>query len=105
MEATVIIALLALLVSVASTVYKVGRDSKGKTPADDGKLDQIIKSIDGLNDKMDKMSEWQQSVAAIHASHSEQIKTLFERVGRVEDSTEERKKILQVLGKLLDRKD
>ena len=56
-----------------------------------------------MSKKIDKIADWQREAAGIHASHSEQIKTLFNRVGNLESRMEDRQVINEALKKILER--
>ena len=67
------------------------------------KIDQIIANIQDMSKKIDKIADWQREAAGIHASHSEQIKTLFNRIGNLESRMEDRQVINEALKKMLER--
>lgn len=104
MEAAVLIAALALGVSAVGFFYKIGRDTGAPPPPSD-KLDQVLAGNQTINKKLDAIAEWQREAASIHASHGEQIKTLFNRLETVEHRMEDRKLILQALTRILEKKD
>lgn len=93
----------ALIVSAVAFFYGVGRDTKDKGPPDDSKIDQLITTTTDMSRKLDNIAEWQREAAGIHASHSEQIKTLFNRVERVEHRMEDREVMTAALQKILER--
>ena len=105
MDASILIAAGALGLSAIGFFYNLGRDTKGKTEQepDDDKLDRIYKTTEDINKKLDEIAKWQRDAASIHASHSEQIKTLFNRVERVEHRMEDREVMTQALQKILER--
>ena len=112
MTATVLIAALALGVSLVSLAYKFGRDTKCNPPPTEGggKLDQIYDRLMEVCDKVDKIAEWQREATSTHAKQGEQIKTLFEqikstnlRLDRVESRMEDREVITKTLQKILER--
>ena len=98
MDASILIAAGALGLSAIGFFYNLGRDTKGKAEEepDDDKLDQIYKTTEAINKKLDEIAKWQMEAASIHSSHSEQIKTLFNRVN---DQTI----IMKALEKILER--
>lgn len=103
------ISLLAMLIAAIGFFYRIGRDSRDNNNRI-GKLDQLVDSTNKINDKLDKIADWQREAASIHSSHSEQIKTLFNRVGRVEESVdslgkrmEDRSAMIIALQKILER--
>ena len=105
MDASILIAAGALGLSAIGFFYNLGRDTKGKSEQapDDDKLDQIYKTTESINKKLDEIAKWQRDAASIHASHGEQIKTLFNRVERVENRMEDREVMTQALQKILER--
>lgn len=111
MDVSVLIAAFALGVSAIGFFYKLGRDTKANHSESEGKsneskeskLDQIYKSTEKINDKLDEIAKWQQKAAEIHASHEERIKTLFNRVERVESRMEDREVMTDALKKILER--
>lgn len=105
MDASILIAACAFGLSAIGFFYNLGRDTKGENAQDldDEKLDQIYKITESINKKLDEIARWQQEVAAVHASHSEQIKTLFNRVERVEKRMEDREVMTQTLQKILEK--
>lgn len=92
MDASILIAACALGLSVIGFFYNLGRDTRERAAhaPEDEKLDQIYKTTESINQKLDEIARWQQEAAGIHASHSEQLKTLFNRVERVEHRLEDR---------------
>ena len=105
MDASILIAAGALGLSAVGFFYNLGRDTKGKSEQepDDDKLDQIYKTTEYINKKVDEIAKWQREAAGIHASHGEQIKTLFNRVERVENRMEDREVMTKSLQKILER--
>lgn len=105
MEPAVLIAALALGVSAIGFFYKIGQDTRGKSSCENGedKLDQIYRTTETINKKLDDIAEWQRKAAEIHASHEERIKTLFNRVERVEKRMEDREVMTAALQKILER--
>lgn len=105
MDASILIAAGALGLSAIGFFYNLGRDTKSKPEQepDDDKLDQIYKTTESINKKLDEIAKWQREAAGIHASHSEQIKTLFNRVERVENRMEDREVMTQALQKILEK--
>lgn len=103
MEPAVLIAALALGVSVIGFFYKLGQDTKDKgRESDGGKLDQIYDRIEDIGGKVDKIIEWQQTAHGIHESHKEQLKTLFRRVENLESRMEDREVMNTALQKILE---
>ena len=105
MDTSILIAAGALGLSAIGFFYNLGRDTKGKTEQepDDDKLDQIYKTTESINKKLDEIAKWQRDAAGIHASHGEQIKTLFNRVQVVENRMEDREVMTKSLQKILER--
>ena len=104
MDYTVIISVASLCLAAVAFFYGVGRDTKSKDPTpDDSKIDQLIATTTDMSHKLDKIAEWQRDAAGIHASHSEQIKTLFNRVGNLESRMEDRQVINAAIQKILER--
>lgn len=102
MDYTIIVSVAAVVLSAVSLFYGIGRDSK-PDPQKDSKIDQLIATTTDMSHKLDKIAEWQQTAAGIHASHSEQIKTLFNRIGNLENRMEDRQVINTALQKILER--
>lgn len=102
MDYTVIISVASLCLAAVSLFYGIGRDSK-PDPQQDSKIDQLIATTTDMSHKLDKIAEWQRDAAGIHASHSEQIKTLFNRVWNLESRMEDRQVINEALKKILER--
>ena len=104
MDYTVIISVASLCLAAVAFFYGVGRDTKCKEPPpDDSKIDQIIANIQDMSKKIDKIADWQREAAGIHASHSEKIKTLFNRLENLENRMEDRQVINAALQKILER--
>lgn len=105
MDASILIAAGALGLSAIGFFYNLGRDTKGKSEQepDDDKLDRIYKTTEDINKKLDEIAKWQREAASIHASHGEQIKTLFNRVQVVENRMEDREVMTKSLQKILER--
>lgn len=110
MTPAVLISAAALILSAVGFFYKLGRDSKSRPPADDSKLDQIYKTMETMNAKLDKISEWQQDAAKIHTSHEERIKTLFSnyasldtRLTLIDRRLDDREVLNKSLEKILER--
>lgn len=93
----------ALIVSAVAFFYGVGRDTKDKGPPDDSKIDQLITTTTDMSHKLDKIADWQREAASIHASHGEQIKTLFNRVQNLESRMEDRGIMIAALQKILEK--
>ena len=102
MDYTIIVSVAAVVISAVSLFYGIGRDSK-PDPQQDSKIDQLIATATDMSQKLDKIAEWQRDAAGIHASHSEQIKTLFNRVGNLESRMEDRQVMTAALQKILER--
>lgn len=102
MDYSIIVSVIAVGVSAVSLFYGIGRDTK-PDPQQDSKIDQIIANIQDMSKKIDKIADWQREAAGIHASHSEQIKTLFNRIGNLESRMEDRQVINEALKKMLER--
>ena len=102
MDYTIIVSVFAAGLSAVSLFYAIGRDSK-PDPQQDSKIDQLIATTTDMSHKLDKIAEWQRDAAGIHASHSEQIKTLFNRVGNLESRMEDRQVINAAIQKILER--
>lgn len=105
MDASILIAAGALGLSAIGFFYNLGRDTKSKADSDPegDKLDQIYKTTESINKKLDEIAKWQRDAAGIHASHGEQIKTLFNRVQVIENRMEDREVMTQSLQKILER--
>lgn len=105
MDASLLIAAGALGLSAIGFFYNLGRDTKSQPDQepDDDKLDRIYKTTEDINKKLDEIAKWQREAASIHASHSEQIKTLFNRVQVVENRMEDREVMTKSLQKILER--
>lgn len=103
MDYGIIVSAGALIVSAVAFFYGIGRDSKDKGPPDDSKLDQLISTVTGMNQKLDNIAEWQREAAGIHASHGEKIKTLFNRVENLESRMEDRGVMIEALQKILEK--
>ncbi|OUN12138.1 hypothetical protein [Flavonifractor sp. An9] len=102
MDYSIIVSVIAVGVSAVSLFYGIGRDTK-PDPQQDGKMDQLINTTTEMSRKLDKIAEWQQTAAGIHASHSEKIKTLFNRLENLENRMEDRQVINAALQKILER--
>lgn len=102
MDYSIIVSVVAVGVSAVSFFYGIGRDTK-PDPQQDSKIDQLIATTTDMSHKLDKIAEWQRDAAGIHASHSEQIKTLFNRVGNLESRMEDRQVINAAIQKILER--
>ena len=102
MDYSIIVSVIAVGVSAVSLFYGIGRDTK-PDPQQDSKIDQLIATTTDMSHKLDKIAEWQREAAGIHASHSEQIKTLFNRVGNLESRMEDRQVINAAIQKILER--
>lgn len=102
MDYSIIVSIVAVGVSAVSLFYGIGRDTK-PDPQQDSKIDQLIATTTDMSHKLDKIAEWQRDAAGIHASHSEQIKTLFEQVKTLNARMEDRQVINAALQKILDR--
>lgn len=105
MDASLLIAAGALGLSAIGFFYNLGRDTKSKPEKepDDSKLDQIYKTIEGMDKKLDGIAQWQQDAAKIHSSHEERIKTLFTRIEHVEGQMEDRKVMITALQLILEK--
>lgn len=114
MDGSIAVAALALGVSAVSFFYKMGRDTKDTSPpspdATDARLDEIAKSVTSINGKMDKVMEWQQTAAGLHAKYAEQIESLFHRdaearsrMERIEQKLDDRSTELSVLRSILEK--
>lgn len=106
MDISILIAACALGLSAITFTYKLGRDTKSNSSAENGdesKLDQIYTMLETANKKIDKIVDWQREAAAVHEKHGEQIKTLFHRMERVEARMEDRETINAALAKILEK--
>ena len=110
MEAAVVVSISAFVLSAVGFFYKIGRDTKGEISDRDGKLDQLCKTTETINKKLDGIAEWQRKAAEIHATHEERIRTLFNemerlsgRIGNLENRMEDRKTMTDALQKILER--
>lgn len=105
MDYSILIAALALGLSAIAFFYNLGRDTKHQEKSDpeENKLDQIYDRLQEVGGKVDKIIEWQREAASIHASHGEQIKTLFNRVQNLESRMEDREVMTAALQKILER--
>lgn len=103
MDPSILISAGALGVAAISFFYNIGRDSKSGPSQDESKIDQLINTTTEMSHKLDKIAEWQREAAGIHASHSEQIKTLFNRIENLENRMEDRQIINDALRKILER--
>ena len=112
MEPAILISALALGLSAIGFFYKLGRDTQGDRGRDNGesKLDQIYRSTEVINQKLDDIAEWQREAAQIHTSHEERIKTLFsdnrrldDRMAMIEKRLEDREVLNKSLQKILER--
>lgn len=103
MDYTVIISVASLCLAAVAFFYGVGRDTKDKPPPDDSKIDQLITTTQNMSRKLDKIAEWQREATAIHASHGEQLKTLFNRVSNLENRMEDREAMTKALQKILEK--
>lgn len=102
MDYSIIVSVIAVGVSAVSLFYGIGRDSK-PDPQQDGKMDQLINTTTEMSRKLDKVAEWQREATAIHASHGEQLKTLFNRVSNLENRMEDREAMTKALQKILEK--
>lgn len=102
MDYSIIVSIVAVGVSAVSLFYGIGRDTK-PDPQQDSKIDQLIATTTDMSRKLDKIAEWQRDAAGIHASHSEQIKTLFEQVKTLNARMEDRQVMNAALQKILER--
>ncbi len=105
MEASVIVSIVAAVIAAIAFFYNVGRDS-GKGAAgdhEDTKLDQIYSRLESMDKKLDRYAEWQRKAGETHATHEEQIKTLFHRMDMVESRLEDRAVMNEALKKILER--
>ena len=103
MEYTVIIAAAALGLSAIGFFYNLGKDTKSDKKEDDTKLDQIYNRIESVDEKIDKIAEWQREATGIHESHKQQIHTLFNRMEQLESRMEDRAILNDALKKILER--
>lgn len=103
MDASILISAGALGIAAISFFYGIGRDSKSGQSQDESKIDHLINTTTEMSHKLDKIAEWQREAASIHASHGEQIKTLFNRVGNLENRMEDRETMTKALQKILER--
>lgn len=108
MDISAVVALLALGVSAIGFFYKVGRDTSKDGGAD--KMDQVLETVRTINKKLDDIADWQREAAGIHASHGEQIKTLFRKADAVEQRLdtidrrlEDRAIVNEALKKILEK--
>lgn len=102
MDYSIIVSIVAVGVSAVSLFYGIGRDTKPDHDQE-SKIDQLIATTTDMSHKLDKIAEWQRDAAGIHASHSEQIKTLFEQVKTLNARMEDRQVINAALQKILER--
>lgn len=102
MDYSIIVSVAAVGLSAVSLFYGIGRDSKPDRDQE-SKIDQLIATTTDMSHKLDKIAEWQRDAAGIHASHGEQIKTLFNRVENLENRMEDRQVINAALQKILER--
>lgn len=102
MDYSIIVSVIAVGVSAVSLFYGIGRDSK-PDPQQDSKIDQLIATTTDMSRKLDKVAEWQREATAIHASHGEQLKTLFNRVSNLENRMEDREAMTKALQKILEK--
>lgn len=102
MDYSIIVSIVAVGVSAVSLFYGIGRDTKPDHDQE-SKIDQLIATTTDMSHKLDKIAEWQRDAAGIHASHGEQIKTLFNRVGNLENRMEDRQVMTAALQKILER--
>lgn len=98
-DASVWVAVAALALSAVGFFYGMGKDNR---PFDESKLDQIVEQTKTINKKLDDIADWQREAASIHASHTEQLKTLFNRVGNLENRMEDRGIMMQAIQKILE---
>lgn len=99
-----IVSIIAVGLSAIAFFYNIGKDSGNKNPGvEDSKLDRIYSITETINKKLDDIAEWQRKAAEIHASHEERIKTLFNRVERVEHRMEDREVMTEALKKILEK--
>lgn len=105
MDTSIIIAGASLALSGIIFFYGVGRDTKGEKngEVDESKLDQIVKTTETINKKLDDIAKWQQDAIKIHSSHEERIKTLFTRVDSIETRLNDRNLIMEALKKILEK--
>lgn len=106
MEYSVIVSIFAVGLSAVAFFYNIGKDSIKNPPlqqVEDSKLDRIYSTTETINKKLDDIAEWQRKAAEIHASHEERIKTLFNRVERVEHRMEDREVMTEALKKILEK--
>lgn len=102
MDYSIIVSVIAVGVSAVSLFYGIGRDSK-PDPQQDSKIDQLIATTTDMSRKLDKVAEWHREATAIHASHGEQLKTLFNRVSNLENRMEDREAMTKALQKILEK--
>ena len=102
MDYSIIVSVAAVGLSAVSLFYGIGRDTK-PDQQQESKIDQLIATTTDMSHKLDKIAEWQRDAAGIHASHGEQIKTLFNSVGNLESRMEDRQVINAALQKILER--
>lgn len=111
MDYTIIVAVAALILSAIGFFYKLGRDTKNDQSNDgESKLDQIYRSKETINKKLDSIAEWQRDAAQIHTSHEERIKTLFTNLSEAKDHLslidkrlEDREILNKAIQKILER--
>ena len=103
MDASILISAGALGIAAISFFYGIGRDSKGGHDQEESKIDQLINTTTEMSHKLDKIAEWQREATAIHASHGEQIKSIFKRMEVLEHRMEDRQIINDALKKILER--
>ena len=102
MDYAILVSVGAVLLSAVSFFYGIGRDSRDGGQ-EESKMDQLITATAEMSHKLDRIAEWQREAAGIHASHAEQIKTLFNRVENLENRMEDRQVVNDALRKLLER--
>ena len=99
MDASIIISGLALGVSAIVFFYKIGQDTEKN---ESSKIDEVLHRIEKIDKKIDDMTKWQREAVGIHASHSEQIKTLYNKLEQLESRIEDRTVMLDALKNILE---
>lgn len=102
---SIFVSVLAVAVSVISLAYRFGQDTKGEgsdSAPDESMMEQIYKTTETINRKLDEVAQWQREAAGIHATHGEQIKTLFHKCNVLEGRLEDNLIVAQTLRKILE---
>lgn len=113
MDGALFAAIGSAIISAISLFYSIGKDRSPQpaiTSIDsdsavaESRLDAIAESVNRMNDKLDKIVEWQLEATSSHVAHDQKIASLTQRVDRLESQLDlQENAVLPMLNHILER--